>query len=120
MYEFCYPKIVTNVSPLRENCQYMYADQNRSSVEQGKSVYETISGNSEEIDLGGRSVRARAYLSWFNFRGSDQQKPVGGLSGGEFNRLALAQVTKAGGNLLLGGKSQTTTSTLRTISPYRQ
>lgn len=83
----------------------MYADQDRASVDKEKSVYETISGNSEEIDLGGRSVRARAYLSWFNFRGSDQQKPVGGLSGGELNRLALAQVTKEGGNLLLGGKS---------------
>lgn len=81
----------------------MYADQNRASVEREKSVYDTVSGNSEEVDLGGHLVRARAYLSWFNFKGSDQQKPVSALSGGELNRLALAQVVKEGGNLLLGG-----------------
>lgn len=83
----------------------MYADQSRASVDKDKTVYETISEGNEELELGGRTVRSRAYLSWFNFRGSDQQKPVGSLSGGELNRLALAQVTKGGGNLLLGGKS---------------
>lgn len=83
--------------------QYMYADQNRASVNREKSVFDAVSEGSDEIDLGGRSVRSRAYLSWFNFRGNDQQKPVGALSGGELNRLSLAQVVKTGGNLLLAG-----------------
>lgn len=84
--------------------QYMYADQNRASVDKGKSVFEAVADNNDDIVLGSRTVKSRAYLSWFNFKGGDQQKPVGSLSGGELNRLALAQVTKAGGNLLLGGK----------------
>lgn len=83
----------------------MYADQSRASLDRERTVYDAVSEGNEEINLGGRSVRSRAYLSWFNFRGSDQQKPVSALSGGELNRLALAQVTKGGGNLLLGGKS---------------
>lgn len=82
----------------------MYADQNRESVEADKTVFEAISNNNDDIELGGRVVKSRAYLSWFNFKGSDQQKRVGSLSGGELNRLALAQVTKEGGNLLLGGR----------------
>lgn len=82
----------------------MYADQNRASVEREKTVFETVADSNDEIMLGTRTVKSRAYLSWFNFKGTDQQKPVGSLSGGELNRLALAQVTKAGGNLLLGGK----------------
>lgn len=82
----------------------MYADQNRASVDRERTVFETVAENNDEIKLGTRSVKSRAYLSWFNFKGGDQQKPVGSLSGGELNRLALAQVTKAGGNLLLGGK----------------
>lgn len=82
----------------------MYADQNRASVEEERTVFETISNNADELMLGTRSVKSRAYLSWFNFKGGDQQKPVGALSGGELNRLALAQVVKGGGNLLLGGK----------------
>lgn len=81
----------------------MYADQNRASVNTDKTVFEAVSDNNDEIILGGRAVKSRAYLSWFNFKGSSQQKPVSGLSGGELNRLALAQVTKGGGNLLLGG-----------------
>lgn len=90
---------------LSMNIQVMYADQSRDSIDREKSVYDLISDNREEIDLGGQSIRARAYLSWFNFRGNDQQKPISALSGGELNRLALAQVVKEGGNLLLGGKS---------------
>lgn len=81
----------------------MYADQSRASLDRDKSVFEAVSDGSEEIDLSGRSVRSRAYLSWFNFRGNDQQKPVSALSGGELNRLSLAQVVKSGGNLLLAG-----------------
>lgn len=81
----------------------MYADQDRASLDRDRSVFEAVSEGNDEIDLGGRSVRSRAYLSWFNFRGNDQQKPVGALSGGELNRLSLAQVVKTGGNLLLAG-----------------
>lgn len=80
----------------------MYADQNRASVDREKSVFEAVADNNDEISLGSRTVKSRAYLSWFNFKGGDQQKPVKALSGGELNRLSLAQVTKEGGNLLLG------------------
>lgn len=82
----------------------MYADQDRASIDRERTVFEAVSNNYDEITLGTRTVKSRAYLSWFNFKGSAQQKPVGSLSGGELNRLALAQVTKQGGNLLLGGK----------------
>lgn len=85
-----------------ETVRVMYADQSRTSLENDKSVFDAVSEGNEEIDLGGRTVKSRAYLSWFNFKGQDQQKPTAALSGGELNRLALAQVTKAGGNLLLG------------------
>lgn len=84
--------------------KWMYADQSRASVDREKTVFETVADSNDDIMLGTRSVKSRAYLSWFNFKGADQQKPVGSLSGGEVNRLALAQVVKAGGNLLLGGK----------------
>ncbi len=66
-----------------------------------KSVYEEITDGKEVIDLGGREVNGRAYVAGFNFRGSDQQKEVGVLSGGERNRVHLAKVLKDGGNLLL-------------------
>lgn len=82
----------------------MYADQNRVSVDKDKTVFEAIADNNDELQLGSRTVKSRAYLSWFNFKGGSQQKPISALSGGELNRLALAQVTKGGGNLLLGGK----------------
>lgn len=81
--------------------QVMYNSQERDSVDRDKSVFEAIAENNDEIVLGKRSVKSRAYLSWFNFKGADQQKAVNVLSGGELNRLSLAQVTKAGGNLLL-------------------
>lgn len=80
----------------------MYADQDRGSVEREKTVFEAVANNEDEIRLGKRTVKSRAYLSWFNFKGGAQQKLVGSLSGGELNRLSLAQVTKAGGNVLLG------------------
>ncbi len=79
----------------------MYNSQERDAVDRSKTVFDAIAGNNEEIQLGQRSINARAYLSWFNFKGGDQQKKVEVLSGGELNRLSLAQVTKAGGNLLL-------------------
>jgi energy-dependent translational throttle protein EttA len=78
-----------------------YVDQNRETLNAEKTVYEEISGGNELIALGKREVNARAYCSWFNFRGADQQKKVGTLSGGERNRLLMAKLLQTGGNLLL-------------------
>jgi ATP-binding cassette ChvD family protein len=78
-----------------------YVDQSRESLEAKKSVWEEISGGADTIDLGGRSVQSRAYVASFNFKGTDQQKRVGELSGGERNRLHLAKTLKSGANLLL-------------------
>ncbi|HXS82461.1 MAG TPA: energy-dependent translational throttle protein EttA [Methylomirabilota bacterium] len=78
-----------------------YGDQSRESLNAEKTVYEEISGGNELVALGKREVNARAYCAWFNFRGADQQKKVGTLSGGERNRLMLAKLLQTGGNLLL-------------------
>ena len=69
----------------------MYVDQSRDSLNDDKTVFEELSGGAEEISLGTRTVNARAYCSWYNFKSSDQQKKVGQLSGGERNRLQLAK-----------------------------
>ncbi len=84
-----------------ETVQISYVDQSRESLDANKSVFQEISGGEETIELGKREVSSRAYCGWFNFRGSDQQKKVGGLSGGERNRVHLAKLLKEGGNLLL-------------------
>ncbi len=85
-----------------DTVKVMYVDQNREGVaDPTKTVYDTVAGGAEQIELGKRVVNSRAYLGWFNFKGADQQKPVGVLSGGERNRLCLAQTLKQGGNLLL-------------------
>ncbi|MUM78169.1 energy-dependent translational throttle protein EttA [Pseudodesulfovibrio sp. F-1] len=78
-----------------------YADQNRASLVPGKTVYEIISEGAEFIKLGDREINARAYCSRFNFAGQDQQKHVDVLSGGERNRVHLAQMLKSGANVLL-------------------
>ncbi len=78
-----------------------YVDQFRDSLDSDKTVYEEISGGMEFLDLGGKTMNSRAYCARFNFRGSDQQKKVGKLSGGERNRLHLAKLLRGGGNLLL-------------------
>ncbi|HEY7029093.1 MAG TPA: energy-dependent translational throttle protein EttA [Gemmatimonadales bacterium] len=78
-----------------------YVDQSRDSLDGTKSVYEEISGGEDELLFGSRKVNARAYCAGFNFRGSDQQKKVKDLSGGERNRVHLAKLLKSGGNLLL-------------------
>ena len=78
-----------------------YADQNRESLVPGKTVYEIISEGAEFIKLGDRDINARAYCSRFNFAGSDQQKDVAVLSGGERNRVHMAQMLKSGANVLL-------------------
>jgi len=81
--------------------QPAYVDQSREALDPERTVYEEISGGSDVLDFGGREVNARAYCAGFNFRGTDQQKKVGILSGGERNRLHLAKLLKTGGNLLL-------------------
>jgi len=84
-----------------ETVKVAYVDQSRESLDGTKTVYEEISGGNELLTLGKREVNARAYCSWFNFRGADQQKKVGSLSGGERNRLHMAKLLQSGGNLLL-------------------
>lgn len=78
-----------------------YVDQSHESLLPEKSIYEIISQGNEEIEVGDKKINARAYLSRFNFAGSDQSKKVGVLSGGERNRLHLAMALKEGGNVLL-------------------
>ena len=77
-----------------------YVDQSRT-LDGSKTAYQEVSGGQDEIQVGNREINARAYLSQFNFRGTDQQKKVGDLSGGERNRLHLAKLLKTAGNLLL-------------------
>ena len=78
-----------------------YVDQLRSDLEPGRTVWQEISGGADTIELGPREVNSRQYVSWFNFRGSDQQKRVSDLSGGERNRVHLAKLLRSGGNVLL-------------------
>jgi len=78
-----------------------YVDQSRSSLKPDNSVFQEISGGQEKISLGSREIASRAYCSWFGFKGSDQQKKLGTMSGGERNRVHLAKLLKEGGNLLL-------------------
>ena len=78
-----------------------HVDQSRDALDADKTVYEEISGGDEEIELGKRKVAARAYVSWFNFKGGTQQRKVGTLSGGERNRVHLAKLLRRGSNLLL-------------------
>jgi ATP-binding cassette ChvD family protein len=78
-----------------------YVDQGRDELDPAKTVFQEITQGAEVIKVGPREVPARAYVSSFNFRGTDQQKPVGQLSGGERNRVHLARLLRAGGNVLL-------------------
>jgi energy-dependent translational throttle protein EttA len=78
-----------------------YVDQSRAGLEAEKTVWQEISGGQDTLALGTREVNSRQYVSWFNFKGSDQQKRVGDLSGGERNRVHLAKLLRSGGNLLL-------------------
>jgi ATP-binding cassette ChvD family protein len=84
-----------------ETVQYAYVDQSRAELDGEKTVWEEISGGQEEIELGKQRVNSRAYVSSFAFKGSDQQKKVAKLSGGERNRLHLAKLLRSGGNVLL-------------------
>jgi len=86
---------------LGDSVQVAYVDQARADLDPARSVWEEISDGKDRISLGKREIASRAYVSSFNFKGSDQQKRVGDLSGGERNRLHLAKLLRSGGNLLL-------------------
>ena len=86
---------------LGDTVELAYVDQSRAGLDPDKNVWEEISGGLDEIQLGSRTVASRAYVAGFNFKGQDQQKKVGKLSGGERNRLQLAKLLRSGGNLLL-------------------
>lgn len=84
-----------------DTVQLSYVDQSRDALDPNKTVWEEISGGAEQIDLGDAQMNSRAYAGAFNFKGGDQQKKVGLLSGGERNRVHLAKLLKSGGNVLL-------------------
>ena len=84
-----------------ETVKLAYVDQSRDALTGDNTVFKEISNGAEEIDVGGSTVSSRAYCGWFNFKGSDQQKQVKVLSGGERNRVHLAKLLKSGGNVLL-------------------
>ena len=86
---------------LGDTVELAYVDQSRDALDAEKTVWQEISGGQDQIALGDRTVNSRAYVAGFNFKGSDQQKKVAKLSGGERNRLHLAKLLRTGGNLLL-------------------
>ena len=86
---------------LGETVQLSYVDQNRAGIDNKKTVWEVVSDGNDYITVGKQDIPSRAYVSAFGFKGPDQQKPAGVLSGGERNRLNLALTLKQGGNLLL-------------------
>ncbi len=86
---------------LGETVQFGYVDQSRDALSPNKTVFDEISGGEDELQMGKRTVPSRAYVSWFNFKGAQQQRKVGSLSGGERNRVHLAKLLRRGCNLLL-------------------
>jgi sulfate-transporting ATPase len=84
-----------------ETVELAYVDQSRADLDPASTVWKEISGGHDTIELGRREVNSRQYVSWFNFRGADQQKRVSDLSGGERNRVHLAKLLRSGGNVLL-------------------
>lgn len=84
-----------------ETVDLAYVDQSRDALDDNKSVWQEISEGADLLDIGGRQMNSRAYVSAFNFKGADQQQKVGTLSGGERNRVHLAKLLKTGGNLVL-------------------
>jgi ATP-binding cassette ChvD family protein len=91
----------TGTLRLGDTVQVGYVDQSRDALDPDKTVWQEISDGRDEVMLGKREVASRAYVSWFNFKGRDQQRKVGSLSGGERNRVHLAKLLKRGCNLLL-------------------
>ena len=86
---------------LGDSVRLVSIDQTREGLNDGNSVFEEVTGGYDEVELGTASVMSRAYVSWFGFKGGDQQKKVKNLSGGERNRVQLAKLLKSGGNVLL-------------------
>ena len=84
-----------------DTVQLSYVDQSRDSLDDDATVYEEITGGVDHLNIGNREIHGRAYVASFNFKGADQQKRVGDLSGGERNRVHLAKLLKSGGNVLL-------------------
>ena len=84
-----------------ETVDLAYVDQSRDALDDDQTVYEVITGGHDVIRLGNREVHGRSYCASFNFKGPDQQKKVGVLSGGERNRVHLARILRSGGNVLL-------------------
>ncbi|MBI3707289.1 MAG: ATP-binding cassette domain-containing protein, partial [Proteobacteria bacterium] len=84
-----------------DTVKFAYVDQSRDTLAADKSVWEEITGGVEDVELGTRKMPSRAFVAAFNFKGADQQKKVGQLSGGERNRVHLAKMLKSGANLLL-------------------
>jgi ATPase subunit of ABC transporter with duplicated ATPase domains len=84
-----------------DTVQLAYVDQSRADLDSANTVWKEISGGRDSMVLGKREVNSRQYVSWFNFKGGDQQKRVGDLSGGERNRVHLAKLLASGGNVLL-------------------
>ena len=91
----------TGIIKIGETVKLGYVDQSRDALNPDKNVWEEISGGLDEIDLGKRKIQSRAYVAQFNFKGTDQQKKVGQLSGGERNRVHLAKMLKSEANVLL-------------------
>jgi ATP-binding cassette ChvD family protein len=86
---------------LGDTVQVGYVDQNRDALDPNTSVFDEITGGVDELEMGKKKVPSRAYVSWFNFKGAQQQRKVGTLSGGERNRVHLAKLLRQGSNLLL-------------------
>jgi sulfate-transporting ATPase len=84
-----------------DTVELAYVDQSREGLDPAKTVYEEITGGVDHLKVGNREIHGRAYVAGFNFKGADQQKPVGDLSGGERNRVHLAKLLRTGGNVLL-------------------
>jgi energy-dependent translational throttle protein EttA len=84
-----------------DTVELAYVDQSRADLDPSSTVWKEISGGTDLIELGKKEVNSRQYVSWFNFKGGDQQKRVGDLSGGERNRVHLAKLLRSGGNVLL-------------------
>ena len=91
----------SGVLKVGETVKLSYVDQSRDDLDGEKTVFEEVTNGADVVDFGRAEVPSRAYLSWFNFRGADQQKKVGVLSGGERNRLQMAKLLKTGGNVML-------------------
>ena len=86
---------------LGETVKLAYVDQSRDALDPEKTVWQEITGGEDRLKVGGREIHSRAYVSSFNFKGADQQKRVGMLSGGERNRIHLAKLLQSAGNVLL-------------------